>query len=66
MISLIKAYWDLLVPSLPESQFVLSEEKVRKIVKEIARGNPSLQVGKYVTSSKRRIQKERIIKHSFV
>lgn len=66
MKSLIKAYWNLLVPRVPESNPKLDEVQIRKIVKEVARGNTSLQVGKYATQNARKLQKERIIKHSFI
>lgn len=66
ILSLIKAYWGLLFPSVPDSIFSLSAEKTRLIVKEKARGNPSLQVGNYTTKNKRKERKENICGHSFI
>lgn len=63
---LFKAWWDLFFPQVPDSKFVLAPEQVRNIIKEQARGNPSLQIGKYVTASTRKETKERIIGHSFI
>jgi hypothetical protein len=62
----IKAYWRLLFPRVPESTFTMPPEKMRRIVKEVARGNPSLQAGKYITYADRAMRKEHIVKSSFI
>ncbi|MBC3832308.1 hypothetical protein H8K33_12360 [Undibacterium amnicola] len=66
MITIFNAYWNLLFPRVPDNHYVLDERSIRKIVKEVARGNPSLQAGKYATEKERKAQKMKIIKHSFI
>ncbi|MEN9865336.1 MAG: hypothetical protein RL748_926 [Pseudomonadota bacterium] len=66
MVAILKAYWELFFPTTSTQDAELSQEQVDKIIKEKARGNPSLQIGKYVTYSRRKAAKERILKHSFI
>jgi hypothetical protein len=63
---ILKAYWKLFFPDTPTQGSGLTQEQIDRIIKEKARGNPSLQIGKYVTCSRRKAAKERILKHSFI
>jgi hypothetical protein len=66
MVTIFKAYWELFFPEIDTQDSGLSQEQINSIIREKARGNPSLQIGKYVTHSRRKAEKERILKHSFI
>ncbi len=63
---LLKVWWELFFPRVPNSKFILRREQIRNIIMRKALGNRSLQIGKYVTASERKTKKDRIIGHAFI
>lgn len=61
----ISAYYRLIFPAIPDITKQLDENTTKYLVKELARGNPSLQVGKYATKAQREKKKTEVCRYSF-